>query len=72
MILVKVSNKPSNIIIGNHICIGLGYTISKGTKINNDCIIGTKSLLRKEFDNTKCIIAGNPAQIVKQNINLDY
>lgn len=68
----QIINKPRNIIIGNHVWIGLGCTILKGTKVNDDCVIGTQSLLNKVFDNTKCIIAGNPAQIVKQNINWDY
>lgn len=62
-------NEDSNIIIGNHVWIGCRTTILKGTAINEDCIIGSNSLLNKKYPQKKSIIAGIPGQIIKENID---
>lgn len=57
--------------IGKHVWIGFGATILKNTKIADNCIIGSQSVVSGKFEKTNCIIAGNPAKIVKENINWD-
>lgn len=62
-------NYEKDIIIGNHVWIGMNCTILKGVKIPDNCIIGTKSLVTSAFSEENTIIAGNPAAIIKRKIN---
>lgn len=64
-------NYGKSIEIGNHVWVGKDVKIGKNTKISNDSIIGWGSIVTKKFDETNVIIAGNPAKIIKQNINWD-
>ena len=60
---------PHSIEIGNHVWVGQNVTILKNVKIPNNSVIGANSTVTKIFDKENCVIAGNPAQIVKENIN---
>jgi len=62
-------NYEKSIFIGNHVWIGMSCTILKGTKIPNNSIVGTRSLVANEFDEENTIIAGNPAKVIKKNVN---
>lgn len=64
-------NHAKNIVIGNHVWIGTNVTILKGSEISDNSIIGTQSLVNKAFNTTNCVIAGNPAKIVKKSVNWD-
>ena len=55
--------------IGNHVWIGRNVHICKNTTIPDNCVIGTHSVLTKNFDVTNSVIAGIPAEIKKSNIN---
>ncbi len=59
-------NFSESIEIGNHVWVG------KDTKISADSIIGWGSIVTKKFDETNVVIAGNPAKIVKRNINWNF
>ena len=59
-------SKP--ISIGNDVWIGCNSTILKGSIIPDNSIIGAQSLINGRFQEPNCVIAGNPAKIVKQNI----
>jgi len=65
----KVCNYPQTIEIRDHVWIGSGVKISKGVIVAENNIIGMGSIVTKSFLETNCIIAGNPAKIVKKNIN---
>lgn len=67
----EIKNYDSPVVIGNHVWICEGCTILKGTVIKDNSIIGTKSVVNKEFNEENIIIAGSPAHIVKKNINWD-
>lgn len=56
------------IFIGNHVWIGEGVFISKAVTIPNECIVGAKSVLTKRFDEENCVLAGNPARVVKKGV----
>lgn len=46
-----------------------GSTILKGGAIGDGCILGNSSMLTKDYSNYKnCVLAGNPAKIVKEDI----
>lgn len=65
-------NFSKSIEIGDHVWIGRDVKIGKNTKISNDSIIGWGSIVTKKFEDTNVVIAGNPAKIVKRNINWDF
>ena len=65
----KRINFAKDIIIGNHVWISEDCNILKGVNISEDSIIGYGSIVTKKFTETNVIIAGNPAKIVKKNVN---
>lgn len=63
-------NLPKDIIIGNHVWIGMNAMILKGSSIPDNSIVGANSVVTKIFqkkDTTTIYIAGNPAKVIKQN-----
>ena len=58
----KIGHKP--VYIGKNVFIGMNSIILKGTKIGDNCVIGAGSVLHGEFPDN-CIIAGNPAKIIR-------
>jgi len=65
----KSINSKKNIKIGNHVWIGYGVTLLKGTQISDNSVVGAKSLLCSNFEMKNVIIAGHPAKIIRQEIN---
>jgi len=65
----KLLNYGGKIEIGNNVWIGKGVKIGKYAKISNNSVVGWGSVVSSKFDCPNVIIAGNPAKIVKQNIN---
>lgn len=61
-------NRAEDIIIGDHVWIAAHVTILKGTVVGTGSIVGTGALVAKNIYPASCIIAGNPAKTVKQNI----
>ena len=62
-------NIGKRIEIGSHVWICKEVKILKNTKIPNNCIVAQNSIVTKKFDKENCVIAGNPAKVVKENIN---
>ena len=62
-------NPAGNIVINNHVWIGMQSIILKNTVVGANCIIGAGSICNKNYKNESCLIAGNPAKIVKENVN---
>ena len=62
-------NYGGNVIIGKGVWIGREVRILKNVSIGNNSIVGCSSIVTKHFDESNVIIAGNPAKIVKRNIN---
>ena len=63
-----VINKVRNLTIGNHVWVGANVTIMKNVTIADDCVIGWGSVVSGKFTEPNCILAGNPARIIKQGI----
>lgn len=54
--------------IGDHVWIGCNVTVLKGSIIGNNCVVAAGSVVKGTFpDNV--LLAGNPARIIKDNIN---
>lgn len=56
------------IAIGNNVWIGGNVVILQGVTIGDNTVIGAGSVVTKDIP-SNCIAAGNPAKIIKENIN---
>lgn len=61
-------DQSNGVAFGNHVWIGESVYVTKSGGANDDSIIGACSVLTKKFSETFVAIAGNPARIVRQNI----
>lgn len=62
-------NKSTKIVIGKHVWIGMNAVILKNSIIPNNSVVGAYSVVAKKFNQENVVIAGNPAQVRKTNIN---
>lgn len=77
----NIVNKVKTLKIGDHVWVGANSTILKNTVIPDNCIVGwgsvvnSKSLppppLQLSGNTAGCVIAGNPAKIVKTGVAWD-
>lgn len=66
--LPSAKNKGKlDIVLEDHVWVGYQVMILAGTHIGSSSIIGARSLVNKSFPNN-CIIAGNPASVVKKDV----
>lgn len=65
-------NKSTQIIIGKHVWIGMNVTVLKNSVIRDNSVIGACSVVAKKFTEENVCIVGNPAKIVKKNINWSH
>lgn len=66
-VLLNRVKKP--IIIEDNCWFGLECTVLKHTHISNHTVIGTHAVVSGTFNESNVAIAGNPAKIVKRNID---
>ena len=57
----------NKIVIGDHVWIGYGAKILKGTEIGDGSVVGAGAIVNKKFPNN-VIITGIPARIIKTDI----
>lgn len=62
------TNPSESIVIGDHVWLGANVNCLKGTSVPNNTILGTGSLVNKKFDTEGAVIAGSPANIVKEHV----
>lgn len=63
-----IINKGKKVVIKDKVWIGEGVSILKGVTINEGNIIGAGTVITKSVLEKNVIIAGNPAKIVRRNI----
>ena len=63
----EIINPSKKITLGDNVWIGTGAMILKGVTVGNNVVIGAGTIVTKDIPNN-CIVAGNPAQIIKKNI----
>lgn len=68
----KVINKSTCVIIGNHVWVGMHATILKNSEIKDNSVIGAYSVVAKQFSKNNVVIAGNPADVKKEDINWSH
>ena len=67
----NVINHGKSISIGNHVWIAANVTILKGVSLSDWTVVGACALVTKSFDEQNCVIAGNPAKVLKRGIVWD-
>ena len=65
----KTCKKELSIFIGDNIYIGSNTLIGPGIKIENLNLIGLGSVVTSSIETSKNLISGNPAKIVKKDID---
>jgi acetyltransferase-like isoleucine patch superfamily enzyme len=51
--------------IGDYCWIGMNTTIMSGVELGENTIVGAGSVVTKSFSEGHCVIAGNPAKVIK-------
>lgn len=54
------------IVIGDYCWIGMNSTILAGVTLGPSTIVGANSVVTKSFPKGYCVIAGNPAKLIKE------
>lgn len=54
-----------DIVIGKNCWIGMNSIILPGIVLGDNTIVGAGSIVTKSFENGNCVIAGNPAKLIK-------
>lgn len=58
-------NDSRDILLGDHVWVGTKVICLKGAEIPAHCIVGAGALVTKPFTEPHCVLAGNPAKVVK-------
>ena len=66
----KRINKPEDIIIEDNVWIAYDALILKGAHIRKGSVVGARAVVAGSVP-SNCIVAGNPARIIKANISWD-
>lgn len=64
--------REKEIFIGNHVWIGCRTTILKGTFVPENSVVASNAVVTKKFMEKSILLAGNPAQIVKREIEWKF
>lgn len=64
----KIQEMTKPISIGSNVWLCTRCVVLKGSVIPNGCIIGANSLVSKHYEVSNAMIAGNPARIIKENV----
>lgn len=67
----NVINKSTPVNIGNHVWVGFGAIILKNVQIGDNAIIGAHSVVTRNVP-AGCMVAGNPANIIRENVSWSY
>lgn len=61
-----LSDEKKRIRLGEHVWVGLRAVILNGSQVGSGSIIGAMSLVKGRFPNN-CMLAGNPAKMIRKN-----
>ncbi len=60
--------RDPRIVIGNHVWVGSNVSVLKGSRIPDGCVIAAGSVVCSVFEQSNCLIAGNPAKVIREEI----
>lgn len=62
---LEKSTKEKDIVIGKKCWIGMNCVIFQGVVLGEHTIVSAGSVVTKSFEEGNCVIAGNPAKIIR-------
>lgn len=62
----EVNIPTRDVTIGDNVWMAARSVILKGAQIPDGCIIGANSVVTGRYEKPNCVIAGNPARVVKE------
>lgn len=65
---LEVNAKGKDIIIGKKCWIGMNAIILPGVRLGDNIIVGAGAVVTKSFEEGNCILVGNPAHKIRDNI----
>lgn len=65
----EIINRATGVKIGNHVWIGHKVSILKNVHICDNVIVGAGAIVTKSIDKEFVAIGGNPAKIIKENVD---
>ena len=63
---LDIHDEPKDIQIGNNCWIGMNSIVLPGVILGDRTIVGAGSIVTKSFKDGNCVIAGNPAKIIRK------
>lgn len=64
-------NRSCSIRIGDRVWIGRDVVVLKGTVLQPETVVATRSLVSRDFDEGNCVLAGVPAKVVRRGTRWD-
>lgn len=64
---LEVLNLPESVIIGKHVWIGSHVSVSKGTRIGDGCVVGTRSFVTGQVA-PLTLVVGAPARVLRSGV----
>jgi acetyltransferase-like isoleucine patch superfamily enzyme len=61
-------NQPQPVTLGDHVWVGKRSVLLKGVELAAGVIIGAGSVVTKSVDETGAVVAGNPARVVRRDV----
>lgn len=65
----KRINPSRDIVVEDHVWIGMRATVLKGAYIGADSVVGACALVTGSHPEKNCVLAGAPAKVVKTGVN---
>jgi acetyltransferase-like isoleucine patch superfamily enzyme len=62
-------NPSRDIVIGDHVWVGMGATLLKGALVAESSVIAAQAVVTKQFPAPNVVIAGNPARVVREGVD---
>ena len=67
----KLLNWGKEIIIEDNVWVAMDCTVLKNSFIAKNCVVGASAVVAGKFTEKNCVIAGNPAKVVKRGVAWD-
>ncbi|MEI4487865.1 acyltransferase [Frigidibacter sp. MR17.14] len=61
-------DRTEGLFIGDHVWVGERSYVTKRATVPDGCIVAACAVVTKRFDETNTVLAGNPAKVVKHNV----
>jgi len=65
----KRCNPARPVRLAQHIWLAEGAVVLKGVSLAPHCVVATRAVVSRSFDQEGCVLAGNPARAVKSGIS---